>query len=140
MWYAIISEDVKDSLPIRSRVRDAHLARMKTLLDEGRVLIAGPHPAIDSPDPGEAGFTGEVLLRSAFEPSELLVKDQSHLHAGHAGAQEGKGHFEVQIVSNAFSEMSTLQRHRAIFEALKDLMETDIHALQIRATAPPNAD
>lgn len=79
----------------------------------------------------------ETLLRGAFEPSELLVKDQSHLHAGHAGAQEGKGHFEVQIVSKAFSDMSTLQRHRAIFEALGDMMETEIHALQIRAAAPP---
>ena len=82
----------------------------------------------------------ESLLRDAFDPSELLVKDQSHLHAGHAGAQEGKGHFEVHIVSNAFSEMSTLQRHRAIFEALGDMMDTDIHALQIRATVPPQAD
>ena len=79
----------------------------------------------------------ESLLRSAFDPSALLVKDQSHLHAGHAGAQEGKGHFEVQIVSIAFEGISTLQRHRAIFEALGDMMETDIHALQIRASAPP---
>ena len=79
----------------------------------------------------------ESLLAEAFEPNELLVKDQSHLHAGHAGAQEGKGHFEVQIVSKAFSEMSSIQRHRAIFDALGDMMETDIHALQIRAQAPP---
>lgn len=82
----------------------------------------------------------ETLLTGAFEPNSLLVKDQSHLHAGHAGAQEGKGHFEVHIVSKAFADMSTLQRHRAIFEALGDMMETDIHALQIRASAPPNAD
>lgn len=82
----------------------------------------------------------ETLLRTAFEPSALLVKDQSHLHAGHAGAQDGKGHFEVQIMSNAFARMSTLQRHRAIFEALGDMMDTDIHALQIRASAPPVAD
>lgn len=81
----------------------------------------------------------EIMLRDAFAPSELLVKDQSHLHAGHAGARDGKGHFEVQIVSKAFSGMSTLQRHRAIFEALGDMMETDIHALQIRAAAPPEA-
>ena len=62
MWYAIISEDVENSLPIRARVREAHLARMKALLDEGRVLIAGPHPAVDSPDPGEAGFTGSLVV------------------------------------------------------------------------------
>ena len=75
----------------------------------------------------------ETMLEQAFAPEHLLVKDQSHLHAGHAGAKEGKGHFEVQIVSEAFSELSTLQRHRAIFEALGTMMETDIHALQINA-------
>ncbi|MDJ0919260.1 MAG: YciI family protein [Woeseiaceae bacterium] len=62
MWYAIISEDVENSLELRKGVRPAHLARMQTLLDEGRVLIAGPHPAIDSEDPGEAGFTGSLVV------------------------------------------------------------------------------
>ena len=62
MWYAIISEDVENSLELRKGARTAHLARMQTLLDEGRVLIAGPHPAIDSEDPGEAGFTGSLVV------------------------------------------------------------------------------
>ena len=62
MWYAIISEDVEDSLEIRGKARPAHLERMKELADQGRVLIAGPHPAIDAEDPGSAGFTGSLIV------------------------------------------------------------------------------
>ena len=62
MWYAIISEDVVDSLPIRATARDAHLARLNELAADGRLLIAGPHPAIDSEDPGRAGFTGSLVV------------------------------------------------------------------------------
>lgn len=62
MWYAIISEDVDESLPLRSRAREAHLARLQTLASEGRLLIAGPNPAIDAEDPGEAGFTGSLVV------------------------------------------------------------------------------
>ena len=62
MWYAIISEDVDNSLPLRASARDAHLARLRELVAEGRLLIAGPHPAIDADDPGEAGFTGSLVV------------------------------------------------------------------------------
>jgi uncharacterized protein YciI len=62
MWYAVISEDVEDSLPMRLRSRDAHLARLKALAADGRVLVAGPHPAIDAEDPGAAGFTGSLVV------------------------------------------------------------------------------
>ena len=62
MWYAIISEDVDSSLERRLSVRPAHLARLQSLADEGRLLIAGPHPAIDSVDPGPAGFTGSLVI------------------------------------------------------------------------------
>ena len=72
-------------------------------------------------------------LEAEFEPSELLIKDQSHLHAGHAGAKEGKGHFDVTIVSGVFDGCSRVQRHRMVYDALADLIETDIHALRIRA-------
>ena len=80
--------------------------------------------------------TIESLLREAFEPSELLVKDQSHLHAGHAGAEDGKGHFDVRIVSEQFASLNRIARHRAVFAALGDLMNTDIHALRIDAQTP----
>ena len=75
----------------------------------------------------------EAILAEAFSPSHLLVKDQSHLHAGHAGAQDGKGHFEVRIVSDRFTGQSRIARHRSVFEALGEMMTTDIHALKIHA-------
>lgn len=62
MWYAIISEDVANSLPLRKQARPAHLARLQALKDEDRLLLAGPHPAIDSDDPGEAGFSGSLVV------------------------------------------------------------------------------
>lgn len=62
MWYAIISEDVADSLSKRQGARPAHLQRLEQLKQQGRLLIAGPHPAIDSPEPGEAGFSGSLVI------------------------------------------------------------------------------
>lgn len=78
----------------------------------------------------------EKLLTEAFQPSHLLVKDQSHLHAGHAGARDGRGHFDVTIVSESFAGKRPLARHRLIYDALGALMETDIHALRIHASTP----
>lgn len=62
MWYVIYCEDVENSLPLRKQTRVAHLERIQILVDQGRVLVAGPCPAIDSEDPGEAGFTGSVVI------------------------------------------------------------------------------
>lgn len=62
MFYAIISDDVADSLEHRRRARPAHLARLEALRDEGRLLLAGPHPAVDAEDPGAAGFTGSLVV------------------------------------------------------------------------------
>ena len=62
MWYAVMSTDVANSLELRSESRDAHLARLKALANEDRLLIAGPHPAIDSEEPGGAGFTGSLVV------------------------------------------------------------------------------
>lgn len=62
MLYAIISEDQADSLPRRLEARPAHLARLKALQDEGRLILAGPHPAVDSEDPGQAGFSGSLVV------------------------------------------------------------------------------
>lgn len=78
----------------------------------------------------------DAALRAAFSPTDLLIKDQTHLHAGHAGAEGGLGHFEVQIMSDAFSGKNPIERHRMVYDALGELMLTDIHALKIRATAP----
>lgn len=62
MWYAIISEDREGSLKDRLAARADHVARLEALRDEGRLLVAGPHPAVDSPDPGPAGFTGSLVI------------------------------------------------------------------------------
>ncbi|AGH46096.1 YciI family protein [Paraglaciecola psychrophila] len=62
MWYVIYSDDVENSLPLRKQTRAAHLERIQLLVDQGRVLVAGPCPAIDSEDPGEAGFTGSLVI------------------------------------------------------------------------------
>lgn len=62
MWYAIISEDVENSLAQRLAARPAHLQRLQELKDDGRLFVAGPHPAIDSLEPGEAGFTGSLVI------------------------------------------------------------------------------
>ena len=78
----------------------------------------------------------EAALTESLAPTRLLIKDQSHLHAGHAGARDGLGHYEVKIVSAAFDGLGPLARHRLIYDALGTLMETDIHALKINATAP----
>ena len=62
MWYAIIAEDTPGSLDKRLAARPEHLKRVERLVDEGRLLVAGPHPAIDAPDPGEAGFSGSLIV------------------------------------------------------------------------------
>lgn len=69
-------------------------------------------------------------------PSELDIEDESHKHAGHAGARDGRGHFRVRVVAVAFSGESLLARHRRVYAALGDLMQTDIHALALDARAP----
>lgn len=79
----------------------------------------------------------EERLRTALEPEDLDIVDDSAAHAGHAGARSGGGHFNVFIVSPAFSGKSLLQRHRLVYEALGDLMHKDIHALSIKKALAP---
>lgn len=62
MWYAIMSEDQEDTLDKRHQARPDHVARLTALVDEGRLLVAGPHPAIDATDPGPAGFSGSLVI------------------------------------------------------------------------------
>ncbi|MBD9376671.1 BolA family protein [Pseudoxanthomonas sp. PXM04] len=78
-------------------------------------------------------------LEQAFQPERLEVADDSHRHVGHAGARDGRGHFDVIIVSAAFAGRAPLARHRAIYAALGEMMTTDIHALSIHASAPGEA-
>lgn len=70
MFYAIISEDVENSLEKRKIARPAHLERLNRLKEQGRLLIAGPHPSIDTEDPGEAGFSGSLVVAEFASLSE----------------------------------------------------------------------
>ena len=82
----------------------------------------------------------EERLTAEFSPAHLQVKDQSHLHEGHAGARDGRGHFRVLIIADAFRDKTQLQRHRMVYAALGELMRTDIHALAIDAWSPKELD
>ena len=75
-------------------------------------------------------------LQETLDPLELMIKDQSQLHIGHEGAKDGKGHYDVLIVAEAFTGLNRVQRHRVVYAALDQLLETDIHALRISAYAP----
>lgn len=78
-------------------------------------------------------------IRAALEtlaPQQLELVDESHRHAGHEGARDGRGHFRVRIVSDRFAGKAPLARHRLVYAAVGDLMNTDIHALAIEARAP----
>ena len=80
--------------------------------------------------------TIERMLTDALSPDEIQVRDQSHLHIGHEGAKAGKGHFEVTIVSDKFSAANRIARHRMVYDALGEFMDSDIHALRINAFSP----
>ncbi|MBT8096255.1 MAG: YciI family protein [Woeseia sp.] len=84
MWYAIISEDNQGSLERRRGAREAHLARLNALVDEGRLLLAGPHPAIDAEDPGPAGFTGSLVVVDfpSLEDAEAWANDDPYVAGG----------------------------------------------------------
>lgn len=84
MYYAIIATDAADSLPRRREARPAHIARIQSLADEGRVLIAGPHPAIDSEDPGPAGFSGSLVVAEfpSLEAAEAWAAEDPYTTAG----------------------------------------------------------
>ena len=84
MLYAIISEDVANSLPLRKQARADHLARLETLKEQGRLILAGPHPAIDSNDPGEAGFTGSLVVAEfpSLETAQQWADADPYIAAG----------------------------------------------------------
>ena len=84
MWYAVISEDREGTLDKRLAARPEHIARLTALRDEGRILIAGPHPAVDSPDPGAAGFTGSLVVAEfdSLEDAKAWADEDPYVAAG----------------------------------------------------------
>jgi len=84
MWYAFICEDTPNSLALRKQTREAHLERLNALQDQGRLLLAGPCPAIDSEDPGDAGFTGSLVVAefASLEEANAWAAEEPYLSAG----------------------------------------------------------
>ncbi|MBP3157793.1 YciI family protein [Aliivibrio fischeri] len=84
MWYVIFSQDVENSLERRLSVREKHLERLAQLQDEGRLLVAGPMPAIDSENPGEAGFTGSTVIAdfASLEAAQTWADNDPYIDAG----------------------------------------------------------
>ncbi len=84
MLYAVISQDVENSLPMRQQARPAHVARLEQLRSEGRLEMAGPCPAIDSNDPGEAGFTGSLVVAEfdSLEAAQNWADNDPYIEAG----------------------------------------------------------
>lgn len=84
MWYAIIAEDVENSLEKRLKARPDHIARLTALQEAGRLLVAGPFPAIDSPKPGDSGFSGSLIIAEFFDLDEAKAwaKDDPYVAAG----------------------------------------------------------
>jgi len=84
MLYCIISTDVANSLPLRKGARPAHLARLETLQQQGRLVLAGPHPAVDSSDPGEAGFTGSLIVAefASLQEAKAWADEDPYVAAG----------------------------------------------------------
>ena len=80
-----------------------------------------------------------TVLSDAFATDRVAVRDDSHHHIGHEGAKDGRGHFHVRVVADAFDGKPMLARHRAVYAAVGDLMTTDIHALSIEALTPAEA-
>ena len=84
MWYAIISQDNDNSLPLRATAREAHLARLRSLAADGRLLVAGPHPAVDAEDPGEAGYSGSLVIAefSSLDAAQKWADEDPYVAAG----------------------------------------------------------
>ena len=84
MWYAIISEDVENSLEKRKSTRPAHVERLQDLANNGRLLTAGPHPAVDNEDPGEAGFTGSLIIAEfdSLDAAQAWADADPYIDAG----------------------------------------------------------
>ena len=88
MWYAIMSEDIDGTLEKRLAARPEHVARITALVDEGRLLIAGPHPAVDAQDPGPAGFTGSLVVAEfdSLKDARAWADEDPYIAAGVYGS------------------------------------------------------
>ena len=125
------------------RSRAVQFAPKKLYADASSRRFAPPDPAPSMKAVTEGSQMSETRvaqirqrLEQEFSPELIEVEDESHLHAGHPGARDGRGHFRVTIVAEAFSGRPRLERHRMVFAALGSLMQTDVHALAVLARSP----
>jgi len=96
---------------------------------------------VDGPLPRDQRVAAiRAAIEGALMPVSLQVEDDSHRHAGHAGARDGRGHYNVDVVSESFSGLNAIARHRAVYAAVGELMVTDIHALSIKARTPSESE
>jgi BolA protein len=89
-----------------------------------------------SANPSNRSERLRARIQAALTPTSIEIVDDSHKHAGHAGARDGRGHFSVRVVAERFRGLRALARHRMIYDAAGDLLDTDIHALSIKALTP----
>ena len=102
-------------------------------------MSAGAGPADEPRAAPRSGVDPATMLRArlaVLSPRRLDIRDDSHLHAGHAGASSGAGHFSLLIVSDCFAGLTRLQRHQRVLREVGDLVPHPVHALSIRALAP----
>lgn len=89
--------------------------------------------------PAERAQAIRERIGHKLQAADIGIEDESHLHAGHPGARDGRGHFRVRVVSDHFEGLSAIQRHRLVYAAVGDLMQTDIHALTVVALSTTEA-
>ena len=145
MWLVITGLVITDVMRQYCRpIRPASLAAARSVTSAGEQAAPCPadrraattsNRAIFRMSEHRADLIRQALV-AALAPERLEIVDESHLHAGHAGAREGKGHFRIHVVAECFRGLAPIKRHRKIYAALGALMETDIHALGIDARTP----
>jgi BolA protein len=138
---------MRGALAVRAPSAARGVPQALALRAEGQFDMVAAEPAggrrVPEEGPVNAAHQRVEIIRQrlaeALMPASLSVIDDSHRHAGHEGARDGRGHFNVDIVSSAFEGQMPLARHRMVYSALGELMATDIHALAIRARTPGEA-
>lgn len=98
-----------------------------------------PEPRQTGPEPDSTVQRLRTRLQEALAPTQLEIEDESQAHAGHPGARAGGGHYRVTLVSERFAGLSRLARHRLVYDALRDLMQRDVHALSLSLVTPDEA-
>jgi intracellular septation protein len=130
-----VAHHFAESVWVNFKVFGISVATMIFLIPQVLWLSGKTTQISPTPLPGREQRLRE-RLESRFAPAQLTVEDESHLHAGHAGAAGGQSHFRIRIVSESFRGIPSVARHRLVYAAVDDLLKTDIHALAIEALPP----